>query len=951
MIYKEHTIELFINGQKADLESQKSLNLRFQNVLFNPEKVTSSQAEYSFEFELPSTPTNDKIFDYANNLSKVGKFRPRFNAEVYADGTAIFQGSLTLNGYKNKQYNCNLVSVKVYSLEEIFEDAVLTDIDNWYIPFNGAPTINQINADSSSKVVFPLTSYGAFQKSPINHDDVGSEYTSKYDLDEYNRWYVESFYPSLNALELIKKAFEWKGYRIGGDAFRDNIISNVFMSTNLADGQSPAYNLGNPKFGKIDLNVTWNNTNKDPYEQELKYPYFPVGGGQVKDEESGDVANIDREYNLTKIDVYDVLNQGNVTVSSSSYMYQPNEHLIVIPADGFYKIELEATGELNEGSEATFTAKQWVRDVINVFVPIMPYQAVEKDIEFKRNFVVTTPLELQLVKNYDDNIELIKGQRNIQIIDGYPEHQTWGGYSDAPANYVRYNTCFPHEKLGTQEKLTGANYIYVNPTKMDGNELIDGNKTTYRVSDCKFGYVPETVGIAKMAYDPAVSDAFICGFSSMGMGTIATVKNGYSWSKTYSQKTGNFYQMDGYYKCNGDSQFTATTYNQNTYDNVPSYGQTLTNNDFRFKTTCCVKLNKNDILQLMAINRAYETMEGDKVKYKTSINAHLTIEAMSDDSYESLRAKDFNYDTPTEFPTDLRLTNFLNKEKKVSEFVQNVADAFNLDIIQNGNNVELNVRKKFNSGYNVAVDIDDRVNSNDAETSKIDYPKSMAVKYKIDVDEHGFYESVPPEKIDEPDWKKYGNSGYSVVELNDDLYAAKSSDKNLQFSYTWYDDFNWYPVNSSFVKTSDTPTPLSIPVISKEEYMIDGYDYTESLKHDGYSLAPRFWYRPTQTNAYVWTRTYPAEQINIYTTSNQYLTVNLSYKVDEISLLTKYFNLTPYLSSNYVEIEVYITPDEYNMIKNGALIRFDSDLYLPVEISAYDPSGYNPTEIKMMKKL
>ena len=98
MIYKEHFLELFINGQKAELESQRSLNLRFQNVLFNPEKISSTQAEYSFEFELPSTPKNDKIFDYANNLSKLNKFRRRLNAEVYADGILIFEGTIVIHG-------------------------------------------------------------------------------------------------------------------------------------------------------------------------------------------------------------------------------------------------------------------------------------------------------------------------------------------------------------------------------------------------------------------------------------------------------------------------------------------------------------------------------------------------------------------------------------------------------------------------------------------------------------------------------------------------------------------------------------------------------------------------------------------------------------------------------------------------------------------------------------
>ena len=227
----------------------------------------------------------------------------------------------------------------------------------------------------------------------------------------------------------------------------------------------------------------------------------------------------------------------------------------------------------------------------------------------------------------------------------------------------------------------------------------------------------------------------------------------------------------------------------------------------------------------------------------------------------------------------------------------------------------------------------------------------MSVRYKIDTDEHGFYISVPADHINDDDWKKYGDSGFTIVKLNDDSYVTTESNKDTQFSYTWYDNFNWFPVDSSFNQQAGVdPTILRIPVISKEEYMIDGYDYTESMKHDGYSLTQRFWYKPKKSDAYVYTRTYPAERVNLYLPSNSNNGLNLSYKDTEKSLLSEYFNLTPYLSSNYVIVEAYISADEYTMIKNGAAIHFDSDIYLPVEISGFDPSGENPTEIKMMKK-
>ena len=79
--------------------------------------------------------------------------------------------------------------------------------------------------------------------------------------------------------------------------------------------------------------------------------------------------------------------------------------------------------------------------------------------------------------------------------------------------------------------------------------------------------------------------------------------------------------------------------------------------------------------------------------------------------------------------------------------------------------------------------------------------------------------------------------------------------------------------------------------------------------------------------------------------------LNLSYKTTEPSLLSEYFNITPYLSSNYVIIDVYLNPEEYKAIKNGCAVAFDSDVYLPVEINGYDATGQNPTELKLLKKI
>lgn len=970
MIYKEHYIELFVNGQKVDLESQKSLNLRFNNVLYDPEKISSNQGEYSFEFELPSTPNNDRIFDYANNLSKLNKFHSRWNAEVYADGTIIFEGTLTLNGYKSRMYKCNLVSIKVYSFEEIFGDAVLTDIP-WEIPFEGGGhnnnSIDYYNSQLEPDAVFPLVSYGAFQKSPKSGDAVGNDFTSKFDLDEYNRWYVESFYPSLNMLKTIKKAFEWKGYNVSGDAFKNVFLKDIFMSTNLADGQSPDYNLGNPKFGKIDLTVQWTNPLDVPgtifdagttygLTQDLRFPYFRASGTRIDMSQSGVTIISEPEFNFTEIKTYDMMSAsdgGQVSLNQgTSYMYQPNEHLIVIPADGFYKIEISATTQLVTTSQ--LTAKQLVHGEA---LGIMDNAVHEEDITFNPDYKITTPLEIQLVRNYDNDIELIKGKNNFRCHDGYPDNETELNFGRT-TNYSNWSTCFPHEKLGNP---IGFFTVTENPTKSDEFSTSD----IYE-KDSIFGYFPWDGDI--FCYDPVVNPNFICGWTTMGNkvdnGCGSVIKNGYSWSKLHSDKHEAFYPQEGYEigeftetAISDEYSYMHSTHNKNVYPDAPANYFYQNGNTMNGRICCMVYLKKNDVLQLFGIHRNYNKMNGSSVTYQTSATVNLKIEAASPESYANLLGRGYGYNSNPDFSYDLKLTNFLNKEKKVSEWIQNIVDAFNLEVTQDGKNVFINTKKKFIRDIPVAVDIDDRVNSADVEASRIEYPKSMAVRYKIDTDEWGFEKSVnPPEKLNDPDWKDYGDSGFSEIQLSDDAYETSKSDKNLQFSYTWYDNFNWYPVNENFVKEEGDPITLRIPVISKFTYMIDGYDYEESMKHDGYGQAMRFWFKPRATTAYVYTRTYPAERVQIYEPQNLWTNfedtyLNLSYKITEPSLLSEYFNITPYLASNYVTVEVYISPEEYKMIKNGCSIHFDSDIYIPVEIQGYDASGNNPTEIKMIKKI
>ena len=989
MISSRHYIELWVNGKMVELEDQDSLGIRLNAVLFNPTKVTTTKSEYSFSFDVPSTPNNDRIFNYANNLSRLNKFHGRYTAKVVADGDEIFNGSMIIEKYdaSKKMYSCNLVNVKTNTLEDIFKEKKLTDY-KWMIDYSGATTINAVNNDMSSKYYFPFLSYGVFQKDYISSDQVGNTYTSKFLIDKYCKFYHSSFFPSINVSEEIRQLFEKEGYTVNGSLFTDHWLSNVYSSVNLNDEQVPMYNVGNPLFGKVDISFHWDNKSSVLSDgtttskignggivQDLSYPFYRVDGRMTDlSQFHGDTSIV---YNFDKILLYGMLDSKNnksvtVTSNTKSYMYDPNEMVIVIPTDGWYKITFECRNIKLDKSTTTFKAKQWNATYNSK-------DAFEKrEMTITKDSFDTCPLEIQLVKNYDNNVELIKGDTNIVYETGNPNDKTYtikgNGYTGSTVdNRYEWRTSFPHQELQGATSPTKTDNIVTtvisNQNSGFGNQSLGGgfngggsfgnggfgnrpgatSKPSSSSLSAKYkslGYVPSD---GMFPYDQSVSTAFICGYSSMGNECVSVMRRGYSWSRLSSVYNNIFATVSGMtllYAESGQTKEKATEYQTNTYKNA---GHTLTktksSNNGSFSVTCLTYLKRNDILEPMAIQRDYEGQ-----RYSYSLDGRLTVQAITNRGEEALRNdKYFSASSPTEFPTQLNLFDFTNNETKASDWISNIQKAFNLEIKTEGNTVTIDVKKTPNSRIGYAVDIDDRINQDEAESEYISYPRSMSVKYKINKDEWGFEKTVSQDHINDADWYDYGDSGYTVIQLNDDTYETSSQDIQTDFSYTYYDIFKFKNVDVNGNEGTSEKLIL-LPVIELSQYMADGYGYDEAMKHDGYSLSQRFWFRQQPSTDGVYLHDNLHEFVKFSIPTNHLDDFNLSYKDSEKSILTEYFTCNPMLDSNYVNVDVYMSPSEYKDIKNGSFVHFDSDLYVVSEMEGYDPSGIDKVSLKLIKK-
>lgn len=943
MIENTNKVVLYVDNQQLDLFQGSDLSISLVDNLYNPEKIDSTKSTYSFTFSCPATGNNCRIFQYADNLSQLNKFNKQFSCEIYANEFKIFSGSLLLQSYNSqeKSFECNVVQIKRYSLSDMFGDSLLSNID-WKIPYEGVQTINQLNADLDSKVYFPLVSYGVFQKLPT----ATGMYSDRLILDDTTQFYHETFSPSLNLMETVKKCFEYKGYNVSGNVFTDKKLSNIYMSTNLSNDQIPTYNIGNPKFGQFSSSMTdyiipdggtsvnynypiWKEYNVNNYNAYISSPRYAIEEGR-----------------------YHILPFNNV--SQTDYMVNgTDKSSIVIPANGWYQIDLQFNMSMNYPTQDTYNrchsklyrfsdsgdgAKHW-----------------EEEITTGDKMLSVLPVEIQLVRNINDSqIELIKGNSNT--------YGPIGGNSKS----LEYKSCYPHEPIDTKTYFRvpteGDLNVGINNYYEQVNNYIDNNSTQY--------YTKQNIDNKRyyngnrqiMAYDAGVNKGFICGFSSMSNGTMAVIKNGRSWMKGVTDTNQSLYLQNGYYmaytvsEVRNDDQinilnFTdvesnGSTINSNRYPNqVVSNNVSVSGNSFSGTLHCMVYLKQNDIVNLVALkcnhNGSYRYSNGNIYRYvddypPMTISYSLSMRAVADKTYDQMIRDNTGYGMPSEFSNTLNLSNFLNKETKMSDFVDDVVKSFNLSYEVNGKNVIINTNRQITD--NRVVNLDDRADY--FESQKINFPQSIAVKYAIDTDEWGAWTTVPKDQQNNPRWEEYIDRGYDIVDL--DKYAGESDlTVSLKNSYCWYDTFQLTQNNQDSL--------LTIPVISKYQYMAEGADYEEAMKKDGKSLKIRWWFRqPVSTNQLTLTN---GQVVYADLPIGKMGNLSLNYKDKSDSLFRKYFNFNPNIASNYVEIECYLTPEDYLAFKGGAMAKFDDDIYYVSEIQGYDLAGTDQATIKLVKKV
>lgn len=920
-----HNIQLCVNGEIVDISDVGGLNIRFNSVLANPTSISSTNGEYSFSFTLPKTPKNQRIFGYANILSKPNKFSHSFNATFEVDGLLIFSGNLLINKINKEGYSCNLYLNKQNTVESIFGEMMMNELD-WKVDYNGATTINEMGGDIDllkygyRDYTFPLISYGCFQKMSS-----GDTFTSKYVIDDSTKIYQENLYPSFNLLGLVRKLFEQKGYDVQGDVFDDDTLGHIFTSTKLADKQNPTYNYGTD-MGKCTVTFDFSNKVYDdegneslvqPVQVALDRALYPTKNT------TDDITYYNWEYN----NIYDLFVGKNANVSADNKLLFRENRLVALES-GWYKIGMSIQYGIDSFSENTkfnrklkFNGKEYT------------ITSNDNDWTF-REF----PVEFQLVKNSNDNLD------------------------------VRMITPDATQSLTNFAYLNGALTVVAN-TRNDPSEVIayphEANRSYIMQHNQRNLYMPKNGNT--LMYDPSVNPNFVMGCATSGEYTLTSViKNGKSWNKECTDEGKGRYISNDYNSAivNHNRIYVIGTTDKRT-NTLPNGTMNLVRNEVgsnRDFTASCnmtaiVYLEKNDFLQLKMLQRRWINADEDVESndtYQTDAIVQcggiVTFEMFA--PYDKLSVNDdyMNWNNESLFDKQLNLGNFLPSDEKVSDFINNFLTEFNLSYSENDNIVTLN-KQVIDYERKPSINLSDRLHEDEIEIEKIDFPKELSVKYTINEEERGVYltanENATDAQMQQSNWKDFADKGYDIVQI--DSNGTKDSNISTKTSYCWYDNFR--------ITQDGQNKQIKMPIIAKDEWLIDNHKMEESMKYDGYNLPRRYFFPQSTTSSYVYLNGDKNQKVYITTVSDIYSNENgeiteMSYKYNSNNetLLTRYFNVFVDTSSNYINFEVYLTTQEYLQLKNGANIVINSDVYIPIEIEGYDPSGKNKTQIKAMRK-
>lgn len=887
-----NSIELYINGTLCD--TGPDFSVRLNRVLTKPGELNTKDAQYSYSVSLPPTPTNHAAFNYANIEETRDKFNREYNAELIVNGVRIFIGKFRLSEIGRLSYKGNLYVPSMPGIKGVFGDMKMNGAPEWRLEFKDfAQWMSKYNTDARNApqpAIFPYTLYGLLPKVP---DDNG-DYTARNEWDKTVRIGLDDFPPSVNALLLIRRLFEGKGYKIGGTAFDDGRLAQLYMSYKNDPSYVQPWNYG--RHAQIRIEGRWSNVyNRRSIDGSVSYERDVFWSTPDGDE-------------LYACDLFDCRNS-QITVSFDPGGNVEHEEdstrssaLVRIPVSGYYKIELNAEVELLQDAK-------------------IPYHQNVGGVNHVRanaggGAFYNIRSELKLLR---DN-----GQGDFGVMSSRMDGKWYYDNMRQDKDTVpRYMPNYYGDHIGS--------LVFVD-TAQNAN-FVSGLQWGDRYDSDRNPAFPGSSGSQVQAAKPAVSwDASRAGerLTRLAIDNPAGYWR-YGVPDTEEGEGTPVWSDDGTYRI--------------VLQNAPENKADRTTFTAEGSVNCVVWLERGELLTLVDVSdkgAIGESITKKRGWVSKSVDFRLSITPFRADSdwlqvdTTGKGTGNMNWnDEATFYPDHIDLAKFLPADMKIDDFLDNFCKAFNLTLTQTDtNSFELNLKQTRSAASQDSINFDNMASVRDRTNTPLGLPSMYKLGFTVDTDEEGYMMT-----------KDDGGGEFRTGATEEKIVEQKST-----FSYNWFKDIQKYEYEGEDIVEVIT---LPLAVISNSDVWATtpGMTYQEAMGKRYTGQALRFWYYNGLLNDLGASFLFNNYDLSIAKVSNELPGLSiLNYKNQPLTILQTYFTVLVNSGSHYTELEGYLTPVQYELLGGSAAAIFNGDVYTIAEVSGYDPTGRNKTKVKLIRR-
>lgn len=225
-------LELNANSIKLDI-----VNVTFTITLRS--SLGDQSGSYVYNFSIPYTPTNAKAFDFPNRLTKFSVVETRVTGSIVADGITLKHGEWFAKTSNERTINIQMyigagifnTIVNELNLPELFDvEFIYSDIVA-HIEGNVYKTFPEVNHNFPS--IYNPTFYGELEDSPNpDFEHIINDWES--DEVHVGTNNNNAISPQLYLGYIIKRIFEYAGYIVTGNVFRDPMFLKAMLYNNFA---------------------------------------------------------------------------------------------------------------------------------------------------------------------------------------------------------------------------------------------------------------------------------------------------------------------------------------------------------------------------------------------------------------------------------------------------------------------------------------------------------------------------------------------------------------------------------------------------------------------------------------------------------------------------------------------------------------------------------------------